>query len=65
MYCILNCYNCFLNFVIQKMNYKMVKCVIVVLTRRQKTEVTDVDMVVDWMLYTVAGVLVIEWKRKN
>jgi hypothetical protein len=47
------------------MNYKMVKCVIVVLTRRQKTEVTDVDMVVDWMLYTVAGVLVIEWKRKN
>jgi hypothetical protein len=65
MYCILNCYNCFLNFVIQKMNYKMVKCVIVVLTRRHKTEVTDVDMVVDWMLYTVAGVLVIEWKRKN
>jgi CRISPR/Cas system CMR-associated protein Cmr3 (group 5 of RAMP superfamily) len=40
--------NCFLNFVVQKMNSKMVKCGMVVLTEREKADVADAD--VDWML---------------
>jgi hypothetical protein len=37
-------YNCFLNFIIQKINSKMVKCGMVVLIRREKTDVTDADV---------------------
>jgi hypothetical protein len=32
------------------MNSKMVKCEIVVLTRREKTDVTDADIAIGWML---------------
>jgi hypothetical protein len=39
-------YNCFLNFVVQKMNSKMVICEMVVLTRREKTDMTDAGVVV-------------------
>jgi hypothetical protein len=38
--------NCFLNFVVQKMNSKLVKCGMVVLTEREKPDVTDADVVV-------------------
>jgi hypothetical protein len=40
----------FFNFVVQKINSKMVKCGIVMLTRRVKLDVVDADMVVGWML---------------
>jgi hypothetical protein len=39
-------YNCFLNFIIQKINSKMVKYGMVVLIRREKTDVTDADVAV-------------------
>jgi hypothetical protein len=32
------------------MNYEMVKSGMLVLTGREKTDVTDADMVIDWML---------------
>jgi hypothetical protein len=43
-------YNCFLNFVVQKMNSKMVKFGMVVLTGREKSDVADANVVVGWML---------------
>jgi hypothetical protein len=38
-------YNCFLNFVVQKMNSKMVKSRMVVLTEREKS-----DVAMGWLL---------------
>jgi hypothetical protein len=32
------------------MNYEIVKSGMLVLTGREKTDVTDADMVIDWML---------------
>jgi hypothetical protein len=43
-------YNCFLNCVVQKMNSKIDKCGMVVLTGRDKTDVAGADVVVGWML---------------
>jgi hypothetical protein len=41
---------CFLKFVAHEINSEMVKSVMVVLTRREKADVADADMVVGWML---------------
>jgi hypothetical protein len=40
---------CFLKFVVYKMNSKMVKSRIVVLTGREKIDMTDADVFVSWM----------------
>jgi hypothetical protein len=51
MYCILIFYIIiFLNFIAQKINFKMVKYEMVVLTERKKIDVADADVTVDWML---------------
>jgi hypothetical protein len=39
--------NCFLKFVVHKINSKMVKSGMVVLTEREKPDVTDADVAVD------------------
>jgi hypothetical protein len=41
---------CFLKFVAHKMNSKMVKSRMMVLTEREKADVVDADMAVGWML---------------
>jgi hypothetical protein len=41
---------CFLKFVVYKMNSKMVKSEIVVLTGRENDVMTDFNMSVSWML---------------
>jgi Tfp pilus assembly protein PilZ len=61
-------YNCFLKFIVYKMNFEMVKSVMVVLTGREKTDVSDADVV--WaeccrLVQTVAGVLVVERVRES
>jgi hypothetical protein len=38
-------YNCFLKFIVYKMNFEMVKSVMVVLTGREKADVSDADVV--------------------
>jgi hypothetical protein len=35
---------CFIKFVVHKVNFKMVKSEMVLLTRREKTDMTDVAM---------------------
>jgi hypothetical protein len=42
--------NYFLKFIIQKINSKMVKSEMVVLTGRKNTDMTDVDVPMDWIL---------------
>jgi hypothetical protein len=41
---------CFLKFIVHKMNSEIVKSGMVVLTGRQKTDVTNTDVIVGWML---------------
>jgi hypothetical protein len=41
---------CFLKFIVRKMNSKMVKSEMVVLTEREKVDMTDADVTVVWML---------------
>jgi hypothetical protein len=53
-------YNCFLKFVIHKINFKIVKFEIVMLTGREKT-----DMTVDWKVQPAAGTVVSERKRET
>jgi hypothetical protein len=48
--CLKFLYNCFLKFVVHEINSEMVKSVIVVLTEREKSDVTDTNVVVCWML---------------
>jgi hypothetical protein len=59
MCCILNSYYVlyfqfnviyFLKFIVHKTNSKMVKSGMVKLTGREKTDVTDIDVTVGWML---------------
>jgi hypothetical protein len=40
----------FLKFVVHKINSKMVKSKIVLLTRKEKTDVADADVTMDWIL---------------
>jgi hypothetical protein len=37
------------------MNSEIVKCKIVVLTEREKIDMTDIDVTVGWMLYNDTG----------
>jgi hypothetical protein len=55
-------YNYFLKFIVHKINSKMIKSRMVVLTERDKS---DVDVVVYWMLQPTAELLVDERKREN
>jgi hypothetical protein len=41
---------CFLKFIVHEMNSKMVKSGIVVLTEREKTDITEADVAVGWIL---------------
>jgi hypothetical protein len=41
---------CFLKFIVHEINSEMVKSGMVVLTGRAKTDVTDADVIVDWVL---------------
>jgi hypothetical protein len=41
---------CFLKFIVHEINSEMVKSEMVVLIRRAKTDVTDADVIVDWVL---------------
>jgi hypothetical protein len=43
-------YNYFFKFIIHKMNSEMVKSKMMMLAGREKTDVTDADMIVHWML---------------
>jgi hypothetical protein len=38
--------NCFLKFVVHKMNHEMFKSIMVVLNKREETDVADADMTV-------------------
>jgi hypothetical protein len=42
-------YNFFLKFVVHKMNSEMVKPKIIKLIRRDKTDMTDADVIVGWI----------------
>jgi hypothetical protein len=50
----------FLKFVVHELNSKMV-----VLTGREKTDVTDADVLVGWKLQPAAGTVVDERERKS
>jgi hypothetical protein len=50
MYHILNFYTIVFSIFCVKMNYKMIKCRMLVPTGRKKADVADVDVSVDWML---------------
>jgi hypothetical protein len=46
--------------------YRPLYCpLLVVLTRREKIDVADVDVIVGWMLYSIVGALVNVRERKN
>jgi hypothetical protein len=50
MYHILIFIQLFFKFVVQKLNSKMVKYGMIILTGREKTDMTDADVIVDCML---------------
>jgi hypothetical protein len=51
MYHILNFYTIvFFKFIVNKINFTMVKSKIVVLIKREKTDVNNADVIVDWIL---------------
>jgi hypothetical protein len=41
---------CFLKFIVHKMNSEIINSRMVVLTEREKSDVADADVVVDWIL---------------
>jgi hypothetical protein len=43
-------YNCFFNFIVQKINFKMVKCGMMMVTGREKIDMVNADVVVSWIL---------------
>jgi hypothetical protein len=43
-------YNYFLKFIIYKINYEIVNSEMMVLTEREKIDMTDADVPVSWML---------------
>jgi hypothetical protein len=55
----------FLKFVVHELNSKMVKSGMVVLTGREKADVTDADVLVCWKLQPAAGTVVDERERKS
>jgi hypothetical protein len=57
-------YNCFINFVVQNLNSKIVETGMVVLTGREKSDVGDADVAMGWMLQRAAGAVVGKRERK-
>jgi hypothetical protein len=57
--------DCFLKFVVHKLNSEMVKSGMVVLTVRGKLDVTDADVTVGWKLQPAAGTVVSEKERES
>jgi hypothetical protein len=55
----------FLKFVVHELNSKMVNSVMVVLTEREKADVTDTDVAVDWKLQPAAGIIVGKRERES
>jgi hypothetical protein len=55
----------FLKFVVHELNSKMVKSGMVVLTGREKADVTDADVLVGWKLQPAAGTVVDERERES
>jgi hypothetical protein len=51
-------------FFVHKINSKIVKSEIVVLTGREKTNITDADVTISLMLQLAAGCIVDEKKRE-
>jgi hypothetical protein len=47
------------------MNSKMIKSEILVLTGKEKTDVVDIDVTMDWMLQPAVRVVVDEREREN
>jgi hypothetical protein len=43
-------YNYFLKFIVHKINSKLIKYEIVKLTERKKTNMTNINVIVSWML---------------
>jgi hypothetical protein len=64
MYCFKICNRiklvCVLKFVVYKINFEMVKSEIMVLIRREKTDMNDVDVPVRWMMQPTTGALLNE-----
>jgi hypothetical protein len=66
MYHILNFYTIiFFNFIVEKINSKMVKSGMVMLTGRDKANVADAGVVMGWMLQPTAGVVVGKMERES
>jgi hypothetical protein len=63
MYHILKIYTIIFSILLSKINFKMVKCGMVMLIKREKTDVTDADVSLDWM--TATGALMVKSKKKN
>jgi hypothetical protein len=57
--------DCFLKFIVHELNSEIVKSGMVVLTGREKTNVTDTDMVVDWKLQPTTGTVLGERERES
>jgi hypothetical protein len=56
--------DCFLKFIVHEFNSEMVKSGMMVLTEREKTDVTDTDVTVGWKLQPAAETAVGERERK-
>jgi hypothetical protein len=56
---------CFLKFDLHEMNSEMVKSGMVVLTRREKVDMADTDVVVGWMLQPAVGTVVDKREKAN
>jgi hypothetical protein len=57
--------DCFLKFVVHELNSEIVKSGMVVLTGREKTNVTDADMAVGWKLQPTTGTVLGERERES
>jgi hypothetical protein len=57
--------DCFLKFVVHELNSEIVKSGMVVLTGREKTNVTDADMAVDWKLQPTTRTVLGERERES
>jgi hypothetical protein len=55
----------FLKFVVHELNSKMVNSGMVVLTGREKADVTDTDVAVGWKLQPAAGTIVGKRERES
>jgi cation transport regulator ChaC len=49
---------CFLKFIVYELNSEMVKSGMVLLTEREKADITNADVTANWKLQTAAGTVV-------